>query len=56
MRDNALKSNGFGSLKSHRSLMVGEAIGRSGVKEEVRTSAKVLSAGRGDHEVCVCLR
>lgn len=36
--------------------MEDEAIGHNSVKEEVRRSAKVLSAGQNDHEVCVCLR
>ena len=40
-------------LKSHRSLTVDEAIGHSRVKEEVRRSAKALSAGHDDCEVCL---
>lgn len=45
----------FGSLKSHCSSMEDEAIGQSSVKEEVRRSAKGLSAGQHDHVVCVCV-
>lgn len=54
MRDNTGKSNGFSFLKSHRSVMEDEAIGLYSVREEVRRSAKVLSAGQNDRRVCVC--
>lgn len=55
-RDNALESNGFGSLRSHRSLMEDQAIGHNSVKEEVRRSAKVFSVGQRMTIKCACLR